>query len=136
VADRNALSWVQWLRLVRLDERTAHLEAAPGRRDVMKFLTERQKTQLSDLLRPIVGRGLRIELEQSQPMTTAEEASAHATTEKEEDESRMTPRQALALPLVKQVMAVFDADIVQVRPADRGDSKPPAEPLTEEPNDV
>lgn len=122
---------MRWLRLVKLEGDTAHVAPVPGRRDVMKFLTERQKGQLVELLRPIVNRPIRIQLDAAAPTASAGDAAmAGDDGPPAEDETagvpRLTPRQALSLPLVKQVMDVFDADLVEVRPAPKA-AAPPAE---------
>ncbi len=73
---------------------------------MVKFLTNRQKNQLADLLAPIVGRPLSVELTDaaSEPGTDLD----HPTTADQ--------TQALAMPLVRQVMELFDADVVGIRP--------------------
>lgn len=117
ISERPALSWIRWLRLVQLDSDCAHVAAVPGRREVMKFLTDRQKGQLAELLRPILGRPVRIQLEDPPPVPAEVDEPAAAGQDVTPAGPRLSPRQALSLPLVRQVLEMFDADLVEVRPA-------------------
>lgn len=123
-ADRNALSWIRALQLVRLDNQTAHVVAALGKRDVLKFLSDRQKGQLADLLFDLTHQRFRVELDQS-----AQEDSASAALRASSTMANHTARrEAMSLPLVKQVLDVFDAEVIDVREENKCPSDESNEP--------
>jgi len=125
VAGRNALSWVGMLQLTGLDKRVAHVAAAPGKREVLRFFSDRQKNQLADLLRDITGQRYTIQLDQPANATAA--TATPTTPDRPTSQQR---REALSLPLVKQILDLFDAELVDVRQQD-GD----AAEETRNPND-
>ena len=119
IIGRNALSWLRWLRLTQLDEQVAHLSPLPGRRDVLKFLTDRQKDQLTELLATIVGRRLRVELEADSTGTDSDSATGSAdflSAQMTADDQR----KAMGHPLVQQILQQFDADIIAVHHHEAG----------------
>jgi DNA polymerase-3 subunit gamma/tau len=125
IGDRHSLSWVQSLSLARLDDRTAVVALLPGKRDMHRFVSaERQREQLADLFKKALGRPVRIEVESTGgPQTkgttqgashAAQHAPAHSGGAALSTQSIRTEREhALALPLVKEVLAVFEATLVE-----------------------
>lgn len=116
VAGKFSLSWVQSLSLARLDDRTAVVSLLPGKRDMHKFIAaDRQREQLADLFKRVLGRPVRIEVEATGTPNGSDESdaspSAHAASS---SKSMRTDREeALALPLVKEVLAVFEATLIE-----------------------
>ncbi len=115
VAGKFSLSWVQSLSLARLDDRTAVVALLPGKRDMQKFVAaDRQREQLADLFKKVLGRPVRIEVEAAAggaaPATTTGNLAAAARAGRTERE------EAMALPLVKEVLGVFEAALVETYP--------------------
>lgn len=124
ISDKPAMSWAGNLELVRIDQNTAHVAARPGHRDLLAFVNAHRRQQLAQLIEPILGKPVQVELivtpraEAGDSLPQAQTLSPHpasATTA-----SRRSPDQALgarakALPLVKQVQQVFDATLMDVR---------------------
>ena len=107
-ANRKPLSWLRFLRLEKLEQAIATLKAVPGHGEVARFLTDRQKQQLTDLLSQVAQRKLSIRLlgdddEAAAPRRSAADVSDPTAHEK-----------ALSLPLVKKVMEVFETDLIDV----------------------
>ena len=106
-ANRKPLSWLRFLRLDKLEQAIATLKAVPGHGEVAKFLTDRQKQQLTDLLSQVARRKLSIRLlgddEAAAPRRSAADVSNPTAHEK-----------ALSLPLVRTVMEVFETDLIDV----------------------
>lgn len=98
---------------------------------MLKFVTPERRTTLAQMLGRIVGRPVRVEIESP---TAASQVDWSATA----DTSRGPRAQdAMALPLVREVMDLFDATIVDVRRAEEPYTAPsdpvlPASPGTAE----
>lgn len=156
------MSWLRRFTLKNLDERVAVIEALPGAGDLRKFVDERRRTQLAELLKTVVGRPVQVTLaphpeppevpqEISQTITPDDSpdlapnrppsvspnprpeavANTHPNRPSQPAPSPLqgppprppqgaapTDRQAaMRLPLVKKIMELFDASIMDVRPA-------------------
>lgn len=104
------------LLLRRYDSGVALVAAPPGRRDLQRFLNGIGRDQLARQLTAIVGRPVKVEIEapaDAQPDLTPAPGS----------QGPSVMQQAMTLPLVKQVMDVFDVTLVEARP-----DAPPAAP--------
>jgi len=108
IGNRPALHWVQSLTLTRIDGDQAHLAIQPGKRDLYRFITQDKRDQLGQLLSSIVRRTLRVQI--SPPSAAAESANRPTN-----DNKQSNIQQAMALPLVRQVMETFDASIINVK---------------------
>lgn len=108
-----ALSWIRSIKVRKLEYDVLHLGIEPGRSDLAKFVGARQKQQLVDLLVPIVGRPIRIEIEppSAEPVT---ELVNHLEPQGPLDSDQRST--ALGLPLVKMVTNQFDVSVIEVRP--------------------
>ncbi|MEX2545254.1 MAG: hypothetical protein WD316_09020 [Phycisphaeraceae bacterium] len=62
-AETAALSWVQYLQLVSIDEQRAVLAIRPGHRELRGFLTPARLQPIATLLRDLLGRGVRVDLQ-------------------------------------------------------------------------
>lgn len=110
VADKPALSWVKSFALRQLAGGVAKLVAQPGQRDMMKFVTTQRRDQLAQIFAGVLGSPVKIEIEAPAP------PSAAPGSDRAVGGAPSAMQQALALPLVKQVMEIFDAQVVDVRP--------------------
>ena len=119
---QRSLSWVRNLTLDRVDGSAVHIDTKPGCADLKGFVDDNRRQQLAQLLAPVVGRPVRVLFAESgsqprQPdrppaMAGAQPSSASLT---------QTARDgAMKLPLVKDVLEMFDATIVDVRKVDQG----------------
>ncbi len=116
VAGKFSLSWVQSLSLARLDDRTAVVSLLPGKRDMHKFIAaDRQREQLADLFKRVLGRPVRIEVEAAGAINGADasDQSPGADVAPSSRSMRTEREEALALPLVQEVLSVFEATLVE-----------------------
>jgi hypothetical protein len=139
VARKPSLSWVEKLVLTGVGDQFVELAALPGRREVLAFIKDFQKQQITDLLEGILGRRVEIRLSQDEaaaptqaspePVAPADPRGGVRTAA-----SPATPRrtmsqkdreEALAQPLVREVMQAFDATLIDVHEAD---DNAPADP--------
>lgn len=133
VGDKPFMSWVRQLTPIRADAQSLYIDTLPGNRDLRGFVDDRRLDQLATLLRPILGRPVRVrfvsgsdrntliepETVPAPPPLDTQSASANraATTGVPPRRSDRTDfEKALQLPLVKQVLAVFEATLVDARP--------------------
>lgn len=123
VAEKRALSWMKSFELTRIDGRTAWIRSTVGR-DMTKFVTDRQRGQIAALLQSIVGDKLDIRVEKTS--SASGDASPQENLSETQPQKRLTHNDAMDLPLVKQVMDIFDAQIVNVREEESGDREKPA----------
>jgi len=119
ISGKFSLSWVQALSLSRLDGSTAIVSLLPGKRDMHKFVAaDRQREQLADLFKRVLGHPVRIEVEQvSTASAAANTSSAPANSSPgaapSSQELRSDREEAMALPLVKEVQAVFEVTLIE-----------------------
>ncbi len=144
-AQKAPLVWVSHLQLVKADAQTVWLGPGDGPRDLMKFITAQKnaREQLAGFFQQVLGHPLRIEWLPSAPagsgrVSTMPVGSTPPSTTGVTSAANMHPQPvsagvprgvipsagsslsdrqaAMRLPLVKQVMDLFDATIVEVRP--------------------
>ena len=118
IDDRPTMSWARHLALVRLDQSVVHVTPQPGHRDLIGFVNAHRRQQLAELIKPILGRPIRVELDTanmqaSPPLETA--GGPHPPAGHAPPQPHPTDRAAaMNLPLVQQVMAVFDVTIMNI----------------------
>lgn len=118
IADKPHAAWIRSFTLQSLEQDVAKLGVRPGERDMLKFVTPERRTTLAQMLGRIVGRPVRVEIESSPAGSQMDRSGAL-------DASRGPRAQdAMALPLVREVMDLFDATIVDVRRADEANAAP------------
>ena len=81
-----------------------------GRRDVARFVGDRQKRQLADLVKPILGRPVQIEIEEL-PHGLNQDGNASQKNLSQDDRANV-----MDLPLVKRILERFDVSLIDVRP--------------------
>ncbi len=118
------------MTLKSLDQGTATLEPLPGQRDVLKFAASPlRRDQLAGLLRQVLGRPVRVEI-----TAPSSSAAGDAPAAKGPPSANAERQAATLLPLVQQVMDVFDVTIVGVRPEGQTPApQPAAEPAAPSP---
>lgn len=115
VADRPAIGKLaQNLVLVAFDERGARLTPRPGYRDLAKLVTPRILEQLAAAFQQVTGRTTKVTLDLPPADAPSTPAPGGMASQRQK---------ALALPLVRQIMDLFDATVIDVRPEG---STPPA----------
>jgi len=119
VSDKPAMGWARHLTLRELDGETARVAVMPGQRDIHGFVNTRRREQLAALLKPIIGRPIRVELDSAPvsgddapPMPRSGRGAAAGGREQLSQADRA---RVMELPLVKRVMEVFDATLMDVR---------------------
>lgn len=110
MADKPALTWVGKLQVTAFDGETVNLVTEPGQRNLLGFINDNRKAQLADLIATVIGKRIRIELSAPQQEHAAPDMAATDSTARGAPRAlnRQDQARALDLPLVKQVMQVFD----------------------------
>lgn len=112
VAGKAPLSWVGALELARLEGGQACLALKPGRRELYSFVAmPARKEQLANLLKSVLGRPVRVEI---LPPTADVNRGAAEASQAVQSQTKADWRTAAKLPMVQEVMEVFDAQIVEV----------------------
>ncbi|MEX2215828.1 MAG: hypothetical protein WD768_17080, partial [Phycisphaeraceae bacterium] len=120
VKGNGPLSWVESLSLRQIDERTASLSLVPGKRDMHRFVsTDRQREQLASLLKQVLGRPVRVEID---AVGAASSTAVAGPTSSQAIRSQR--EEAMALPLVREVLNVFDASLVEARAETEAERNP------------
>ncbi|MBI1335339.1 MAG: hypothetical protein GC164_00080 [Phycisphaera sp.] len=128
ITGKHALNWVHSFTLSSLDQAQAVITPRPGKRQMVSFMTPTQCDRLSELLEPILGRRVRIQVQAGATLDHAPDAptrdeSAAPTTQ---PASRSDRDAAFKLPLVRQLADVFDVTLMDVH--NEPDEKPTEEP--------
>jgi hypothetical protein len=127
------MSWVRQLTPFRADAQSFYIDTLPGNRDLRGFVDDHRLEQLATLLRPILGRPVRVRFISDSdrntpigpeaaptppPLDTQSAPAYHATTTGTPPHrpDRTDFEKALQLSLVKQVLAVFEATLVDAHP--------------------
>ena len=118
VADKPAMTWVRSLDVLKLAGSTLELVARPGQRDIVAFVSDSRRAQLAELMESATGRRLRIGVSASGHTPGASGDRSPDSGPEAGDAghdaggaSRISQEQwakAGTLPLVKQVVEVFD----------------------------
>ena len=124
VGNKPSMGWLEALALNRMDERAVHLSLLPGRRDMQRFVAApRQREQLAELFRGVLGRPVRVEVDLGAPITGGSSATAVGGGTRQVRGER---EEAMSLPLVREVMDTFDVVLIEARSA----SAPPPAPAS------
>lgn len=117
MADQPSLAWMDHVRLASLERGEggrAVLVPRPGARGVASVVGEAHRERVASELSRLVGRRVRVELA-TPDSQTANRQAAPASVDKSTGASRPGRDDVLALPLVRDVLAVFpDALVVEV----------------------
>jgi len=135
LATRPSMSWVRSLTPVELGEKHLRLIPAQGHREVMGFLTDARKEQISQVVESVLGRRVRVEVTTSTAGPSDETGDSGAGSGAQEPD-RPTPanqrREAFSLPLVKHVVDLFDVTLTDVRPESEQEQEQETEQETED----
>lgn len=118
VRQRPAMSWVAGLTLRGMEGNTATVAPTPGRRDLARFVTPQRAEQVAQVFSQVAGRPIRVEVEPTadDPAAPASPGGQGAPGAGANPASPGSQWQtAMALPLVRQVVEMFDATLVEVR---------------------
>ena len=131
VEKKPAMAWVRHLSLVDVNQDTARVATRPGCHELSGFLTSQRRQQLADLLEPIIARPVRVELEIPTDNKTVSDRDVEAVDHQEVWKpvaskvvadprfvriSQTDRTRAMSLPIVKQIMDLFDVTLVGVHP--------------------
>jgi len=126
IEGKGSMSWIRNLTVASVGDQTVRMRL-PERRDLARFVGPNQKQQLGDLLQSLLGRRVRVEFVSSpQPddpsfeaVTSDRDAASAREGAGESQGGGSSPdrREALSLPLVKQVMQQFEVTLLDVRNA-------------------
>lgn len=102
--------WARQLTLKKIDAGYAHVAPLPGKRDVVKFMTQSRRDELAGLISRTLGQPVRVNVEvPADDGAEAQRASGHGPLSERDI--------ALGLPLVRQVFEMFpDSTMIEVRP--------------------
>lgn len=124
IGDKPSMAWVRHLAPVRMDLTAIHIAALPGHREVMGFVNAHRRQQLADLFKVIVGRPLCVELDAGAVSEEQNPSINSAVNNVIQGKAVSSPNrlvteddraEVMSLPLVKQVVEVFDATLVAVQ---------------------
>ena len=102
----------------QIDQRVVTLTHKPGNRS---YVTERQKTQVAEILGKVLGFPVSVQIQQKQASTDDDQGAGSPDTN-----GVMSQRQlAMKLPLVEQISELFDVSLVEV--ADDQSQFPPTD---------
>jgi hypothetical protein len=121
---------VRGLTPQRLDGGTIHVAPAPGRRDLLKFMTSQRREQLGQMLGQILGRPLRVQMASgSSPAPGRPAGPAPRARPAASEQER---QEAMNLPLVRDLLEAFDVTLVDVGRAPDREAGSAAPPPTDE----
>lgn len=119
LGEKPSTAWIRGVQLRRLEAGVAVVAVPPGQRDLQRFLGGIGRDQLARQLTAAMGRPFRVEVE-----APAEPDTRESTASQPAGPSPL--QQAMTLPLVKQVMDLFDVSIVDAHPARPASAPAPA----------
>jgi hypothetical protein len=94
---------------------------------MVKFLTQPRRDQLAQLMQSVLGSPVRVEVETPAAGAQVDASALEGPPSGGGGGGRASAlEQAMSLPLVKQVMELFDAQIVDVRPEAQAEEAPAA----------
>lgn len=128
---QRAFAWLRFLKIERLEPDRVTLRAIPGHREVLNFCNEQRLAQIARHLEPILGRRVRVVIENADAATNApDESSASSASPAPAPSSRSAQRrEAMNLPLVQRVLETFpDATILDARDESETPPAPPSSP--------
>ena len=108
-------SWVARLRPVRMNAQVVEVTCADGPRDLLRFMQDRQKEQLADWLGSIMNQ--RVQVRVVDPGDDAPAAPPSDSFGPARARAGQRLQEAMAQPLVRELISFFDASLVDVRPA-------------------
>ena len=112
------LSMGKAMIIEQIDQRVVTLTHKPGNRS---YVTERQKTQVAEILGKVLGFPVSVQIQQKQASTDDDQGAGSPDTN-----GVMSQRQlAMKLPLVEQISELFDVSLVEV--ADDQSQFPPTD---------
>ncbi len=120
-ADQRSLSWVRNLTMRGIEGQTIHIDTRPGCHDLKGFVTEARCQQIAKLLEPVVGQPVRVMFASTPGVSPGalpgvNRSSVSVDRPPHGSLSQSARDEAMKRPLVKAVLEVFDATIVDVRP--------------------
>jgi hypothetical protein len=130
-----AWSWLRSFDPASLDERTFKLVARAGDKHMLAFATEPRRKDLQAMIASILGRPVKLELVAAD--TTAEPSDpngAPGALPGALPGAGDQRREAMRLPLVREVVDLFEASLIDVKPEPKDDST--IEPMEGEQPDV
>jgi hypothetical protein len=136
-ADKASAAWMRGLEMRSFDGRRAVVTTLPGHRDLAKFLNAQRCEQLALMIGQVIRRPVKVEVDAEAAAAPASEPGAREAAAEPEARApaagpAMNQQQALALPLVRQVMELFDASLLDVAP-ERMQAQTPEEPAASAP---
>lgn len=104
-------AWVSALELAAVADGVATVRVRPGRRDMLRFMSDARRDQLARWLSEALSSGVRVRIEAPTDLASpTDDAPRHDAAPAAQGDRQA----AMALPLVRQVMEHFDAALVQV----------------------
>jgi hypothetical protein len=118
MADKASAAWVRGLEMRSFDGRRAVVTPLPGQRDLAKFLNPQRCEQLAAMIGQVIRAPVKVEVGAEPAAPTAGDGSAPAVPDPGAPAAKpaIDRKQALNLPLVHQVLELFDATVIDVAP--------------------
>jgi len=133
IQNKPAFGWIRTLRLDRIEGNTAYLTLLPGQREMARFFGDRQRTQLAQMIGQLVGRPVKVEISIPAGLVTEGDEAGPGGPPGSGGRAAITAAQrqeVMSLPLVRELMEVFDLSLVEVRrqqPAQQQEAQDPAQ---------
>jgi len=113
---QRSFAWLRFLKITSLEQDRVTLAAQSGHREVLGFCTDERLSQIAEMLRPILGRKVRVSLQRANAQDADPSAAQQGGDQPDTDSQKTDRRQAMGLPLVQRVLEVFpDATLVDAR---------------------
>lgn len=112
------MSWAEALELREWSGAIVKVAAKSSRPDAIKTISPQRREQLAAVFTKLLGRPMQVELVVPAPPAGAAPADASGRVS--------TKQQAMNLPIVRNVMEIFDATLIEFRPAGTPEKTPDA----------
>jgi DNA polymerase-3 subunit gamma/tau len=118
-ADKAPIAWVRHLEMRGFDGRRALVAPLPGQRDLIKFLSPQRCEQLAGMIAHVIRRPVKVEVDPTAaaPVDTPTPTDHPAAPSTPGTSGAGADRaHARNLPLVRRVLEVFEASVIDVAP--------------------
>jgi DNA polymerase-3 subunit gamma/tau len=113
-ADKAPIAWVRNLEMRGFDGRRVLVAPLPGQRDLIKFLSPQRCAQLAGMIARVLRRPVKVEVDPA--ATAAHDAPASPDHSGAPGPGGVDRAHVHNLPLVRQVLEVFEASVIDVTP--------------------
>jgi hypothetical protein len=105
--DKPAFAWLDHFRIGELGESQIVLEPLPGQRGLLRMVTEARKQQLAEHFGQLLGRSIRVKVQEPSEQEAADAAAAGAEASDSPAQAKSARQAAMQLPLVREAFEQF-----------------------------